>query len=112
MQSHTSNKRVEDVEVSGGVVRIRFKEYENLLGMTDGFVLPVENIENVSTAKVSCKYPRMGSYGTRDGMVFYYMRDGDKIVTLHLRGHRYSKVMVEVGDKEAVAEAIRKSMQR
>jgi hypothetical protein len=112
MQPHISNKLVEDVEVSGGVVRIRFKEYENLLGMTEGFVLPVENIESVSTAKVSCRYPRMGSYGTRDGMVFYYMRDGDKIVTLNLRGHRYSKVMVEVGDKEAAADAIRKSLQR
>ena len=45
--------------------------------MTDGFVLPLENIDSVSTAKVSCKYPRMGSFGTQDGMVFYYMRDGD-----------------------------------
>ena len=58
--------------------------------MTDGFVLPVENIESDSTAKVSCKYPRRGGFGTRDGMVFYYMRDGDKVVTLNLRGHRYS----------------------
>ena len=48
---------MEDVEVSGDVVRIRFKDHENLLGMTEGFVLPVENIESVSTAKVSCKYP-------------------------------------------------------
>jgi len=112
MQPHTSNTQLEDVEVPGGVVRVRFKEHENLLGMTDGFVLPVENIESVSTAKVSCKYPRMGSYGPRDGMVFYYMRDGDKVVTLSLRGHRYSKVMVEVGDKESVAEAMRKYMQR
>jgi len=112
MQPHTSNTQLEDVEVPGGVVRVRFKEHENLLGMTDGFALPVENIESVSTAKVSCKYPRMGSYGTRDGMVFYYMRDGDKVVTLNLRGHRYSKVMVEVSDKEAVSETIRKYMQR
>jgi len=81
---------MEDVEVSGDVVRIRFKEHENPLGMTDGFVLPLENIDSVSTAKVSCKYPRRGSFGTRDGMVFYYMRDGDKVVTLNLRGHRYS----------------------
>ena len=99
-----------DVEASGGVVRIRFKEHENLLGMTDGFALPVENIESVSTARVSCKYPRMGSFGTRDGMVLYYMEDGDKVVTLILRGHRYSKVMVE--DKVAVADAIGKSILR
>jgi hypothetical protein len=99
---------MEDVEVSGGVVRIRFKEHEDLLGMTDGFVLPIENIESVSTAKVSCKYPRMGSFGTRDGMLFYYIEDGDKVVTLNLRDHRYSKVMVEVDDKEAIAESVRK----
>jgi len=103
---------MEDVEVSGDAIRIRFKEHGDLLGMTDGFVLPVENIESVSTAKVSCKYPRMGSFGTQSGMVFYYMEDGDKVVTLSLRGHRYSKVMVEVDDKEAAADAIRKSLQR
>ena len=55
---------MEDVEVSGDILRIRFKEHGDLLGMTDGFVLPVESIESVSTAKVSCKYPRMGSFGT------------------------------------------------
>jgi len=41
MQPHTSNTQLEDVEVPGGVVRIRFKEHENLQGMTDGFVIPV-----------------------------------------------------------------------
>ena len=102
---------MKDVDVSGGGVRIRFKKHENLLGMTDGFDLPVENIESVSTAKVSCKYPRMGSFGTRDGMVFYYMEDGEKVVTLKLRDHRYSKVMVEVDDKEAVAESVRNLIQ-
>jgi hypothetical protein len=87
MQPHTSNT---DIEVSGGAVRTRFKEHENLLGMTDGFVLSLKNIETVSTAKVSCKYPRMGSYGTQNGMVFYYIRDGDEVVALN-RDHLYSK---------------------
>jgi hypothetical protein len=98
---------MEDVEVAAGGVRVRFKEHEDLLGMADGFVLPVENIESVSTAKVSCKYPRMGSYGTEGGMVFYYMMNGDKVITLNLKDHRYSKVMVEVDDKDALAEAIK-----
>jgi len=102
---------MEDVEVAGDVVRIRFKEHEGLLGMADGFVLPLESIESVSTAKVSCKYPRMGSFGTQGGMVFYYMEDGDKVLTLNLKDHRYSKVMVEVDDKESLAEAIRKLLQ-
>ncbi len=102
---------MEDVEVAGDFVRIRFKEPEGLLGMADGFVLPVENIESVSTAKVSCKYPRMGSYGTQSGLVFYYMEDGDKVITLNLKDHRYSKVMGEVDDKEALAEAVRESLQ-
>ena len=98
---------MEDAEVSGDVIRIRFKGHGELLGMTDGFVLPVANIDSVSTAKVSCRYPRMGSFGTQGGMVFYYMEDGDKVITLNLRDHRYSKVMVEVEDKEALAGAIR-----
>ncbi|MBN2334830.1 hypothetical protein JXL21_04675 [Candidatus Bathyarchaeota archaeon] len=103
---------MDDVEVSGDAIRIRFKDHEGLLGMTDGFALPVESVEGVSTAKVSCKHPRMGSIGTRDGMVFYYMQDGDKVVTLNLKGHKYSKVTVEVDDKEAAADAIRKAINR
>ncbi len=68
---------MEDVEVAGDFVRVRFKEHEGLLGMADGFVLPLKNMESVSTAKVSCRYSRMGSYGTQGGMVFYFMEDGD-----------------------------------
>jgi hypothetical protein len=98
---------MENVEVSGDIIRIRFKEHEELLGMADGFVLPVEKVESVSTAKVSCRYPRMGSFGTQGGLVFYFMEDGDKVITLNLKDHRYSRVMVEVDDKEALAEAIR-----
>ncbi len=79
--------------------------------MMDGFVLPVMNIDSVSTAEVSYRYPRMGSFGTQNGMVFYYMRDCNKVVTLNLRDHPYTKVMVEVEDKETMADAIRKSIQ-
>ena len=82
MQPANNGTGMEDAEVSGDVIRIRFKGHGELLGMTDGFVLPVANIDSVSTAKVSCRYPRMGSFGTQGGMVFYYMEDGDKVITL------------------------------
>lgn len=62
---------MDGMKLSGDVVKIRLKIHERLLGMREGFTFPVENIESGSTAKVSCKYPRMGSFGTRDGMVFY-----------------------------------------
>lgn len=48
---------MDGMKLSGDVVKIRLKEHERLLGMREGFTLPVENIESVSTAKVSCKYP-------------------------------------------------------
>jgi hypothetical protein len=100
------------MKLSGDVIKIRLKEHERLLGMREGVHITCREHRERLHRQGELQVPRMGSYGTRDGMVFYYMRDGDKVVTLNLRGHRYSKVMAEVEDKEAVAEAIRKSMQR
>ena len=33
-----------------------------------------------------------------------------KCVTLHLKGHEYSKVVIEVDDKQATAERLRKML--
>jgi hypothetical protein len=48
-----------------------------------------------------------GTFWTRNGKTFYYVRDFSKCVTLHLRDHEYSKVVVEVDDKEAIAQRLK-----
>ena len=51
-----------------------------------------------------------GTFWTTKGKPFYYVRDFSKCVTLHLKGHEYSKVVIEVDDKQATAECLRKML--
>ena len=51
-----------------------------------------------------------GTFWTRKGKAFYYVRDFSKCVTLHLKGHKYSKVVIEVDDKQATAERLREML--
>lgn len=103
---------MKNVDFSREVIKIKFKENMDLLGMTEGFDLPLENIGSVSTNKVNCRYPRMGSYGTKDGLEFYFMEDNNKAVTLNLKEHKYNKVILEVSNKEKIAQMINKSIQK
>jgi hypothetical protein len=50
------------------------------------------------------------TFWTRKGKTFYYVRDFSKCITLHLGNHEYSKVAVEVDDKEAVANELKKAL--
>ena len=44
----------------------------------------------------------------KEGKTFYYVRDFSNCITLTLKNHEYSKVIVQVGkDKEALASRIR-----
>jgi len=51
-----------------------------------------------------------GTFWTRKGKVFHYVRDFSKCVNLHLKDHEYFKVVVEVDDKEAVAKELKKTL--
>jgi hypothetical protein len=51
-----------------------------------------------------------GTFWTRKGKAFYYVWDFSKCVTLHLKGHEYSKVVIEVDDKQATAERLREML--
>ena len=103
---------MKNLDLSKEVIKIKFKENKHLLGMTEGFDLSLENVESVSTSKVNCRYPRMGSYGTKDGLEFYFMEDNNKAVTLNLKNHKYNKVILEVNNKEKIAKMINKSIQK
>lgn len=51
-----------------------------------------------------------GTFWTRKGKAFYYVGDFSKCITLHPKDHEYSKVVVEVDDKEAVAKELKKAL--
>lgn len=50
------------------------------------------------------------TFWTRKGKAFYYVWDFSKCITLHPKDHEYSKVVVEVDDKEAVAKELKKAL--
>jgi hypothetical protein len=51
-----------------------------------------------------------GTFWTRKGKAFYYVRDFSKCITLHLKNHEYSKVVIEVDDKEAVTKELKNAL--
>jgi hypothetical protein len=53
-----------------------------------------------------------GTFFRREGMVFYYVRDPKKCISLTLDNHRYRKVVVQVDDKEKTAEKIRQIIKK
>lgn len=81
-----------------------------------------ESIVSVSTEnvrpswfsfKVGTHVPRgfmAGTFWTAKGKVFYYVRDLKKSVTLHLKDHEYSRVVIQVDDKETVAKDLENAL--
>lgn len=82
--------------------------------------IPLKKIAGVSTeavkplwlaGKVGTHMPPIfwaGTFWTMAGKTFYYVRDRSKCITLRLKDHEYIKVVMEVEDKESVAQDLRK----
>lgn len=80
----------------------------------------MKNIDNVSTetvkplwlaVKIGTHMPPIfwaGTFWTREGKTFYYVGNRSKCITLKLKDHEYSKVVLEVDDKEGIAYNLRK----
>ena len=85
--------------------------------------VPVQAITSVSTARAKIKGLKLAGtnlsphfagefYDFKDGRIFYTLSNTDKCVTLKLHGFKYSEVVVQVDDKEKVAETIRKALHK
>ena len=95
---------------------------EKFLALKRKISIPVTNITSVSTerakpswlsVKMGTHIPRgfmAGTFWMRGGKAFYYVKDFSKCITINLKGQEYSKVVVEVGDKEAVAAKLRNAI--
>ncbi len=111
------------VEVEKDQIVIALGGKEKFLALKQRIAIPKENVVSVSTErakpswisfKMGTHVPKgfmAGTFWTRKGKAFYYVRDFSKCITLHLKGHEYSKVVVQVDDKEATAERLRKEIQ-
>jgi hypothetical protein len=103
-------------------VVITLDSKEKFLALKRTVSIPKENIVSVSTEKAKPSWLSIkmgthvpkgfmaGTFWTRKGKAFYYVKDFTKCVTLNLQDHEYSKVVIEVDDKEAVARELKQAL--
>jgi hypothetical protein len=77
-------------------------------------------MESVSTEKVKMpwlafrvgthlpKFFMAGTFWTKEDKIFCYVRDASKCVTLKLRDQSYDQVIIQVDDKEKIAQEIKR----
>ena len=51
-----------------------------------------------------------GTFFRREGITFYYVKDLKKCITRSLQNHRYSKIVIQVEQKDDLALKIRKTI--
>jgi hypothetical protein len=97
--------------------------WSKLASLMRKVTIPLRAITSVSTASAKIKGWKLAGtdfsphiaglfYDFRDGRIFYTQSNTDKCVTLKLHGFKYSEVVVQVEDKEKIAEMIRKALRR
>lgn len=108
--------------VIGRRVVITLDTKEKFLALKRTISIPKENITSVSTEKARPAWLSIkrgthipkgfmaGTFWTRKGKAFYYVKDFTECVTLNLQDHEYSKVVIEVDDKEAVANELKRAL--
>jgi len=108
------------VEIRKDYVLFKLEGAQKFLALKRCVRIPLKNIESISTEKVKPLWlarrigthmPRIfmaGTFWTREGKIFYYVRNRSKCITLRLKNHEYSKVVFEVDHKEDVANELRK----
>jgi len=111
------------VEVRKDDVVFKLEGVQKFLALKSNVKIPLKNIDDISTKKVKqlllasrigTHVPRSfmaGTFWVKEGKTFYYVRDGNKCITLKLKNHEYSRVVIEVDDKESIAYKLRKAIQ-
>ncbi len=51
-----------------------------------------------------------GTFWTKEGKIFYYVRDASKCITLELKDHNHDLAVIEVEARGDVAEQLRKKL--
>lgn len=103
-------------------VVFRFNGLQKFLAMKRTLNIPFGSIERVSTEKVKLLWyarrlgthvPKIfmaGTFWIEEGKSFWYVKNRSKCITLRLRNHEYSKVVIEVDDKENIGYRLTRSI--
>ena len=111
-----------DITIEKKEVVITLDTREQFFAPKRRISVPLANIVSVSTERTKPSWLSIkigthvskgfmaGTFWTRTGKAFYYVRDFSECITLRLKNHVYSKVVVEVDDKEATAKKLREAI--
>jgi hypothetical protein len=101
---------------------INFGGYKKFLALKNNLRIPLSCVKSVSiipvkwllfTPKAGTNFPGLimaGTFFRREGITFYYVRDLKKCITLSLQNHRYTKIVIQVEQKDYLASKIRKAV--
>ena len=107
------------IEINERKVTFMFEGSQKFLALKKSLSIPIKKIESVSTedvnppwlaGRIGTHLPPLfwaGTFWTRKGKIFYYVRDKSKCITINLQNHDYSKVVIEVDDKHGVSKEIK-----
>ncbi len=110
------------VSISHGQVVVKLEGAKKFLALKGTIKIPLKSIKSVSLrppkwiflgVRAGTHLPGVvmaGTFWTRSGKEFYYVRDPSICVTLTLFGHTYSKVVFQVDNNKKVASQIRKAL--
>src|SRR5690606_26604560 len=115
------------ISVGKNSITISLSGPKKVLAIKSKIVIPLENITKVSTEQVKPVWLPKGRLGTyvpgifmagtfwlrKGGKTFYYVYNFSNCITLTLKNHDYTKVILDVGrEKEALASRIREAMRQ
>lgn len=110
------------VSISHGQVVVKLEGAKKFLALKGTIKIPLKSIKSVSLrppkwislgVRAGTYFPGVmmaGTFWTRQGKQFYYVRDPKKCVTLILHDHEYSKVVFQIDNHEKVASQISKAL--
>lgn len=110
------------VSILHGQLTVKLEGTKKFLALKSTIKIPLKSIKSVSLkppkwiflgVRAGTHIPGVmmaGTFWTRQGKQFYYVRDPKKCVTLTLHDHEYSNVVFQVDDHVAVAARISKAL--
>ncbi len=111
-----------NISISHGEAVVRLEGTKKFLALKGTIKIPLKSIKSVSLrppkwsflgVRAGTYFPGVmmaGTFWTRSGKEFYYVRDPNKCVTLTLYGHEYSKVVFQVDNHEKVASLVSEAL--
>jgi hypothetical protein len=110
------------IAITKTAIIINFEGFKKFLALKNNLRIPLSCVKSVSTVpvkwlvftpKAGTNFPGLimaGTFFRREGITFYYVKDLNKCLTISLQNHRYSKIVIQVEQRDILALNIRKAV--